>query len=216
MPYCHRLRKIVTNKSHNFKATFYQCAVTARVITLSHGYSLNPKIQKDEPKLLVNFVVCCRNAGSGNLENLALTLKMKIKFYKFFRLLQSQQAATGPATTVNPETEAQKFQAIANSILEMRIIKAELPDDLQTVALELVADTQTGLANCQATLQTNHIIWQYKLCAVQQLKMANLALTNLETEAVNRAAAAAETVQKTVYETLLATHNLQNQDENII
>lgn len=75
----------------------------------------------------------------------------------------------------------------------MRIIKAELPEDLQTVALELVADTQTGFTNCQTTLQTNHIIWQYKLCVVQQLKLANLTLTNLETEAANRAAAAAGT-----------------------
>lgn len=72
----------------------------------------------------------------------------------------------------------------------MRIIKAELPEDLQIVALELVADTQTGFANCQATLQTNHIIWQYRVCVVQQLKLANLTLTNLETEAANRVAAA--------------------------
>lgn len=131
--------------------------------------------------------MCIRNEGSGIFENLASSLKVTSNI----RSLQSQQVAIGLAAPVNPEAEAQKFEAIVNSILEMRIIKADLPVDLQIAALELVADTQTGFANCQTTLQTNHIIWQYRLCVVQQLKLANLALTNLETEAANRAAAAA-------------------------
>lgn len=103
---------------------------------------------------------------------------------------QSTQAQLAPAT-VNPEEEATKFADIGGIIVQSRIQKANLPDDLLTTGLEVALNTRTAYAGCKATLGTNHVIWQYRLCVISNLKVANLAISQLETEARDREAAAA-------------------------
>lgn len=93
-------------------------------------------------------------------------------------------------SVVNPEVEAAKFQAMAQAILDQRVAVANLPEDLQVVAIETNLNAQAGMDACKTALELNHIVWQYKVCVITQLRVANARLKALETEAANRAAAA--------------------------
>lgn len=76
-------------------------------------------------------------------------------------------------------------------IVQQRIQKADLPDDLLVVGLEVTQNTRTAFAGCKATLNTNHVIWLYRLCVISNMKLATADIAQLETEARDRELAAA-------------------------
>lgn len=51
---------------------------------------------------------------------------------------------------------------------------------------EILLNAQIQLTLCKTALEINHIIWQYKVCVITQLKLANIGITQLEIEAANR------------------------------
>lgn len=53
-------------------------------------------------------------------------------------------------------------------------------------ALDIVLNAQIQLESCKTAMESNHIIWQYKVCIITQLKIANIAVTQLEIEAAGR------------------------------
>lgn len=123
---------------------------------------------------------------SGTCPEYAVSVVIIISLF----FLLAVQAQLLPAA-VNPEDEAAKFAGIGSIIVQSRIQKANLPDDLLISALEVALNARTADDGCKTTLGTNHVIWQYRLCVVSNLKVANLAISQLETEARAREAAAA-------------------------
>ncbi|KAJ6637850.1 hypothetical protein Bhyg_10581 [Pseudolycoriella hygida] len=85
------------------------------------------------------------------------------------------QSETDSLTSSNPEDEVIKIQEKGLAILEIRILAANLPQDLLARGLDIVLNARIQFDSCKAALEVNHIIWQYKLCIITQLKVANIA-----------------------------------------
>lgn len=52
--------------------------------------------------------------------------------------------------------------------------------------MDILLNAQIQLDLCRSGLQLNLIVWQYKVCVISQLKIANIAVTQLEVEAAGR------------------------------
>ncbi len=57
---------------------------------------------------------------------------------------------------------------------------------MKTKALDILLNAQIQLDACKSGFELNLIIWQYKVCIIAQLKIANIAVTQLEIQAANR------------------------------
>ena len=90
---------------------------------------------------------------------------------------------TGSAVPFAPEDQAAAFKTKVMGIVAARVVTANLPDDMQIDAVQILSDLEDGLANCQEIVQ---VIWQYKVCSSFQLGMAMRRVTALEAMAAAR------------------------------
>jgi hypothetical protein len=73
------------------------------------------------------------------------------------------------------------------AVLSRRVVAANLPENLQPAAENVLTDADAQLKVCEAALAANHLVWQYKVCATTVLRNGNLQLNALKAAAAAQA-----------------------------
>ncbi|XP_037028945.1 uncharacterized protein LOC119069146 [Bradysia coprophila] len=113
-------------------------------------------------------------------------MKFFVLLFVFTLSTVAVKAQSETNAVAGPDEDITKIQEKGLAILQIRILAANLPDDLQVKAQAVVLNAQIQLDLCKSAYESNLIIWQYKVCVITQLKLANIEVSRLESEAAAR------------------------------